>query len=175
MLPLNVSHWNVLLVDDEPDNLSVLELLLTFYDAHVTSVRSGQEALKLLNEQSFTLTLVDIQMPIISGWDIIKAIRTHDNPKIRTMLAIAVTAYAMTGDRERVLDAGFDGYIPKPIDVTTFMQTLHDTVQARLAHDAQEPTPSITIDEPVQVTHVSEPDPSLVLQDPSIAGEKHER
>src|SRR5439155_26517849 len=94
MLPLNVSEWSVLLVDDEADNLSVLELLLTFYDARVTSVRSGQEALKLLEEQSFTMALIDIQMPGVSGWDIIKFIRENQDARLQKMLTIAVTAYA---------------------------------------------------------------------------------
>jgi len=133
MSPLNVADWNVLLVDDEPDNLSVLELLLTFYDAHVSSARSGQEAIKLLDERAFTLALIDIQMPLVSGWDVIKHIRDSEDPAVRSMLCIAVTAYAMTGDRERVLEAGYDGYVPKPIDVTTFMQSLQETVEARQA------------------------------------------
>jgi CheY-like chemotaxis protein len=135
MSPLNVADWNVLLVDDEPDNLSVLELLLTFYDAHVTSVRSGQEAIKALSARAYTLALVDIQMPLVSGWDVIKHIRESEKPAVRSMLCIAVTAYAMAGDRERVLQAGFDGYVPKPIDVTTFMQSLQETVEARQAAD----------------------------------------
>jgi CheY-like chemotaxis protein len=144
MSPLNVADWTVLLVDDEPDNLSVLELLLTFYDARVASARSGQEALKLLAERPFTLALVDIQMPGVSGWDVIKYIR--ENPAARTMLVIAVTAYAMAGDRERVLSAGFDGYIAKPIDVTTFMQTIQETVEARRVPEATAQGPSIAGD-----------------------------
>jgi CheY-like chemotaxis protein len=140
---MNISDWTTLLVDDEPDNLSVLELLLTFYDARVMSARSGQEALKLLAEHPFTLALVDIQMPGVSGWDIIKHIREHESRAVRTMFVVAVTAYAMAGDRERVLSAGFDGYISKPIDVTTFMRTLQVIVEARQVPEATVQSPSI--------------------------------
>ncbi len=174
-VPPNVSDWNVLLVDDEPDNLSVLELLLTFYDARVTSVRSGQEALQLLGEQPFTLALIDIQMPKISGWDIIKHIRASDNPRIRAMLAIAVTAYAMAGDRERVLAAGFDGYVAKPIDVTTFMQALQETIEARSARDEPLARPPQDAQQPATATDPQAPKPSLTVQDPSLAGENNGR
>lgn len=176
MMPtLNVSDWNVLLVDDEPDNLSVLELLLTFHDAHVTSVRSGQEALQLLGEQPFTLALVDIQMPKVSGWDIIKYIRASANPAVRTMLAIAVTANAMAGDREQVLDAGFDGYVAKPIDVAPFMQTLRETVEARSAQNAQPAEPLQDTQKPATAKDLPQPNPALAVQDHLLAGENNDR
>jgi CheY-like chemotaxis protein len=108
-----------------------LALLFTFYDVHVTSIGSGAEALRLLSERRFSLALLDIQMPNITGWDLIKSIRESQNPLTRSMIVIAVTAYAMAGDRERILDAGFDGYIAKPIDVTDFMQTIQITVESR--------------------------------------------
>jgi CheY-like chemotaxis protein len=179
MLPINVLDWNVLLVDDEPDNLSVLELLLAYYNARVVSARSGQEALKLLGEQSFTLALVDIQMPGVSGWDVIKHIRENQDPKVNGMLVVAVTAYAMAGDRERVLNAGFDGYVAKPIDVTTFMPTLQETLAARLPQSSP-PKPTTDSQEAAPVNdavEAAEATPSLAIQDPkpSIAGEKHDR
>jgi CheY-like chemotaxis protein len=174
MSPLNVANWNVLLVDDEPDNLSVLELLLTFYDAHVSSVRSGQEAIKLLDERAFTLALIDIQMPLVSGWDVIKHIRESENPAVRSMLCIAVTAYAMTGDRERVLQAGFDGYVPKPLDVATFMQSLQETVEARQTANETQNKPSPVVGSETGQTpenHKSEPPTTSALDTQELKSE----
>ena len=125
----------------------------------------------MLSEQSFTLALIDIQMPGISGWDIIKFIRGNEDAKLQSMLSIAVTAYAMAGDRERVLNAGFDGYVAKPIDVTTFMQTLQETIAIRSGQG----TPPADAQESAPAQDRPEPDPSMLIQDPSIAGEKNGR
>lgn len=132
MISLTPSDWDVLVADDEPDNLSVLELLLTFHDARVVSARSGQEILDLLGARTFTLALIDIQMPHISGWDVIRHIRENPRAEVRKMAVIAVTANAMQGDRERCLQAGFDGYISKPIDVKEFMPSLQAILETQV-------------------------------------------
>ncbi len=104
MSQLNISDWNILVVDDEPDNLNLLEDILSFYDARVISSYSGEEAIKLLDSQTFALALIDIQMPNVSGWDMIKHIRSSDKSEMRALVVIGVTAHAMPGDRERVLN-----------------------------------------------------------------------
>jgi len=141
-MAINITDWEILIVDDEPDNLSVLEMILTYYDARVTSTKSSSEALNLFGERTFRLALLDIQMPTVTGWDLIKYIRQSQNPATCSMTTIAVTAYAMAGDRERILAAGFDGYISKPVDVATFIQSIEETVNTRhvLALTAEKPT-----------------------------------
>lgn len=131
MQRINLSNWKILIADDEPDNLSLLQDILTFFDASVTSATSGQIAIDFIDHQPFTLALLDVQMPKVTGWDVIRHIRESSRTEIKGMLVIAVTALAMKGDRERILDAGFDGYISKPIDTSNFIQTIQQIVQSR--------------------------------------------
>ncbi|NLX08148.1 MAG: response regulator [Chloroflexi bacterium] len=122
------SEWHVLIVDDEPDNLGVLKLVLEFNNARASTTTSGTECLRLLQEELPTFLLVDIQMPEMTGYELLSKIREHD--EWRRVPIIAVTAHAMEGDAEQIMRAGFDGYISKPIDVLTLvedLQTILDT------------------------------------------------
>jgi CheY-like chemotaxis protein len=134
MLTSNPEDWNILLVDDEPDNLAVLEMVLTYSGAKVTSRRSAQTALDLLRERSFDLALLDIRMPMMSGYDLLKAIRDMHAPERSDMILIAITAHAMAGDRERMIAAGFNGYISKPVEVSSIMSTIRQIVEDYLNH-----------------------------------------
>jgi two-component system cell cycle response regulator len=108
------------------DQRIVISQVLDFYDAIVTTASSGQEALRLLNDpaNSYDVGLLDIRMPDMSGWQLLEEIRKHPVLTIREMPLIAVTANVMLGDRERVLSAGFTGYIPKPVEPTTLVQDI---------------------------------------------------
>jgi CheY-like chemotaxis protein len=126
---LSISNWKVLAVDDELDNLNLLSDILSFFNVSITSCHSGAEALKVLDQQHFDLMLLDIQMPQMSGFEVIKAIRQHTDPQVRDMLVVAVTALAMVGDREKVIEAGFNGYISKPLEVENFMLALQEITE----------------------------------------------
>jgi len=132
MLTTNPEDWHILLVDDEPDNLAVLEMVLNYSGSTVTCMRSGQAALNALRQNSFDLALMDIRMPVMSGYDVLKAIREMPNPEQSDMVIIAITAHAMAGDRERMIEAGFDGYISKPVEVPTIMDTIREIVENHL-------------------------------------------
>src|SRR5258708_38156760 len=160
MSQLNISDWNILVVDDEPDNLNLLEDILSFYDARVVSSCSGEEAVKLLDSQTFALALIDIQMPNVSGWDMIKHIRSSDKSEMRALVVIGVTAHAMPGDRERVLNAGFDGYMSKPIEAETFMDSVMDIVRSR--QTPQKPT------QPVESGHQPLAEAPLSIKSPTL-------
>lgn len=105
-----------LLVEDEMFNLIVLEeMIKIFYpDVTVVTATNGQEAYELLQKESFTLILSDINMPVMDGYGLIKKIKVELELSTPT---IAVTAFAIQGDREKILMAGFDDYISKPIDI----------------------------------------------------------
>ncbi|HVU14459.1 MAG TPA: response regulator [Phototrophicaceae bacterium] len=118
----DLSAWNVLIVDDEPDNRGVLEFVLGSYKATVHAVETGQEFLKLLERERPTVLLIDIQMPGMSGIELLAKI--HERPEWRKIPAIAITAYAMSGDQERILAAGFDGYVAKPLNVMRLIDDL---------------------------------------------------
>lgn len=117
------SEWKVLIVDNEPDNLGVIEIVLQFHKATVSKAASGQECLDILqNQERPTLILLDIQMPTMSGYEVLEKIRADE--KLKDLPVIAVTAFAMEGDREKALEKGFDGYIPKPISPVTLVDDI---------------------------------------------------
>lgn len=122
------SQWDVLIVDDEPDNVGVLELVLEFHHAHTRVAASGEECLHLLREQVPTFVLVDIQMPGMTGYELLRVVR--ENVAWRDIPMIAVTAHAMSGDEERIIGAGFDGYLAKPIDVVALVDNLRTILGA---------------------------------------------
>ena len=117
-----VEDWIVLVVDDDKSNIGVAEAVLTHYGAQVLSASNGEEGLKLLDTINPTLILLDLSMPKLSGWEMLKRLR--DTPKTASIPVIAVTAHAMRGDKQRVLDAGFNGYIPKPFAPANFIQDI---------------------------------------------------
>ena len=99
----------------------VLEILDTM-DFIAAWVSSGAEAIKNTENEVYDLVLIDIELPGMDGISIQKILR--NNPKYKNVPIIALTAYAMKGDKERFLAAGFDDYISKPIDMTDFIQRL---------------------------------------------------
>lgn len=122
----NLSNWNVVVVDDEPDNIGVAKLVLEFHNANVFTAESGLQCLELLGKISPTLFLIDIQMPEMSGFDLLSIIR--ENEAWRDIPTIAFTAHSMEGDAERILEAGFDGYLAKPIDAMTLVKDIQQMV-----------------------------------------------
>ena len=127
----DLSDWHIIIVDDEPDNLGVMELVLRYHHAQVQIADSGHECLTLLETQKPTLLLVDIQMPGISGYDLLKLVR--DQAQWSQLPMIAVTAHAMQGDEERIVAAGFNGYISKPIDAMKLAETLKQMLAVKVA------------------------------------------
>jgi CheY-like chemotaxis protein len=113
-----ISKWTVLIVDDEQDNLTIAEKVLSFGGAKVYTARNGLEGMKILEEVTPSFILLDLSMPEMNGWDMLKAIKS--DLKTEQIPVIALTAHAMMGDRQKVMDAGFDGYIAKPFRLSTF-------------------------------------------------------
>lgn len=128
-MPVDLTGWKVLIVDDEPDNLGVLDLVFRFHKATVFTAESGSQCLKLLESENLTLLLIDIQMPLMSGFDLLDIVRK--DPRWRNLPVIAVSAHAMAGDSERALEAGFDGYVTKPISAMTLAETVKALVEAK--------------------------------------------
>ncbi len=116
--------WSVLIVDDEPDNLEVVALYLDFIGATVKIARDGQEGLEMLKTFHPNLILLDLAMPKMDGWEMRAALR--ENPLARDVPTIALTAHAMPTDKDRVRDAGFDGYLAKPFSLPTLLTDLLD-------------------------------------------------
>ena len=106
----------ILLVEDNVVNQRVASSLLTRRGHHVTVVQNGREALDLLEREPFDLVLMDLQMPVMGGLEATVAIRQRELETGQHIRIVAMTAHAMSSDRERCLAAGMDGYLSKPID-----------------------------------------------------------
>jgi signal transduction histidine kinase/DNA-binding response OmpR family regulator len=106
----------ILLVEDNMVNQRVASGLLTRRGHHVTVAQDGREALARLDCETFDLVLMDLQMPVMGGLDATAAIRLRERGTGQHVRIVAMTAHAMTSDRERCLAAGMDSYLSKPID-----------------------------------------------------------
>ncbi len=131
--PVIAPALRILLAEDNPVNQKVGEAILKKLGHACDIVNDGREALKALVENDYDLVLMDVQMPIMDGFEATEAIR--GNPRTAGTLVIAMTAHAMEGDRERCLEAGMDDYIAKPITTTVLAQTISRWVKTRRDKD----------------------------------------
>ena len=104
----------ILVVEDNPENLALMLLLLRALGHEPIPATSGAKAIELAAAEPPEVILLDIQMPGMDGFETARILRS--NPDLESVPLIAVTALTMPGDRERILEAGFSGYIAKPID-----------------------------------------------------------
>ncbi|HET6798096.1 MAG TPA: response regulator [Gemmatimonadales bacterium] len=107
----------ILIVEDSPDNMKLFRTILTLKGHEVTGLAGGDNLLETVQSFAPELVLMDIQLPGKDGFALLREIRESPHAKLRV---VALSAHAMTGDRERALEAGFDGYITKPIDIRAF-------------------------------------------------------
>jgi len=125
--PQLMGSLRVLVVEDNLINQSLAVNLLE-NDGHLTRVAgNGREALSVLEREPFDLVLMDVQMPDMDGLDATKAIRAKEKFSGKRIPIIAVTAHAMTGDREKCLAAGMDGYLSKPIRKLELLKAISGT------------------------------------------------
>ena len=113
---------SVLIVEDDEKNLKLFEVIIASLGYTAISAKSGREGIRMAEEIMPNLILMDIQMPEMDGLSVMKILRSKK--KMKNIPIIAVTSYAMSGDRERLLEDGFDGYISKPISKDTFIDTI---------------------------------------------------
>jgi two-component system cell cycle response regulator DivK len=107
----------ILIVEDSPDNMKLFRTLLTLKGHEVTGLPGGEGLLDTIGRTEPELILMDIQLPGKDGYALLAEVRGSAHADLRVL---ALTAHAMSGDRERALQAGFDGYITKPIDIRSF-------------------------------------------------------
>ena len=108
---------SILIVEDSPDNMKLFRTVLTLKGHQITGITGGDELFATLGQHRPDLVLMDIQMPGKDGYTLVGEIRNSEHRDLRV---IALTANAMAGDMEKALEAGFDGYISKPIDIRRF-------------------------------------------------------
>jgi PAS domain S-box-containing protein len=115
--------WKVLLAEDDAVSRVYLKDIMENLGLEVYAVRNGEEVLAALHKQKFDCVLMDIQMPVLDGVEAARRIRTSQSD-FRRIPIIAITAYAMKGDRQRFLKAGMNDYVPKPVDNDVLYQAL---------------------------------------------------
>jgi len=122
IIRVEIDEWRVLIVDDQFDNLMVAREALVFHGAKVKTAENGKHGFEVLKTFEPTLILLDLSMPIMNGWEMHEKLRA--DTRFDDVPIIALTAHVMHGDRTKVMEAGFDGYIPKPFSVATFVQRI---------------------------------------------------
>jgi two-component system cell cycle response regulator DivK len=114
-----MQNRTVLIIEDNEQNLYLMRFLLENHGFTVVEARNGQEGILAADEVRPDLILLDIQLPVMDGYEVASALRIL--PPLKLTPIIAVTSYAMVGDRERALGAGASDYIEKPINPATFV------------------------------------------------------
>ncbi len=112
---IDLSDKTILLVDDDKDFCFLIRMMLKKTKAHLHFTYNGEEAIRFMEQQAekkTDLILLDIQMPLLSGYTVIEVFKKK-YPKIPVL---AVTAFGMTGEREKCLKSGFDEYLSKPFE-----------------------------------------------------------
>ena len=112
----------VMIVEDNELNMKLFHDLLDAHGYATVQTRNGLEALSLSRTHRPDLILMDIQLPEVSGLEVTKWLKQDES--LRRIPVIAVTAFAMKGDEERILQGGCEGYISKPISVPHFLETI---------------------------------------------------
>ena len=119
----------ILIAEDNATNRELFRELLEAHGYTVVEACDGAEALQMIEQTPPDMLLLDIGMPILDGFAVVHAIR--QNPRLAALPVLAVTAYAMQGDRERVLNSGFDGYLSKPINAKSLAEEVERLLRKR--------------------------------------------
>jgi two-component system cell cycle response regulator DivK len=112
----------ILIVEDEPRNLKLLRDLLQRFGYEILEAPDGEQGVKLAGEKIPDMILMDIMMPKMDGLEATRIIKADE--KTKHIPIIALTSYAMKGDREKTIEAGCDGYIAKPIDIKEVLKAI---------------------------------------------------
>ncbi len=112
----------VLIVEDNELNMKLFHDLLEAHGYNTLETKDGREALKLARQHHPDLILMDIQLPEVSGLEVTKWIKEDES--LKAIPVIAVTAFAMKGDEEKIREGGCEAYLAKPISVSNFLETV---------------------------------------------------
>jgi two-component system cell cycle response regulator DivK len=113
----------ILVVEDQEDNRQILRDLLASTDYEIMEAENGLEALAAVAKHRPDLILMDIQLPIIDGYEATRRIKA--DPELRSIPIIAVTSYALSGDEAKAREAGCDAYVPKPYSPRQLLEKIN--------------------------------------------------
>lgn len=112
----------ILIIEDNEDNLYLIQFILSVHSFTVISAMTGEAGYNMALSEKPVLILMDIQLPDINGLEVTKKIRK--SPEGKDVPIVALTSYAMTGDRQKAIEAGCTGYIEKPLNPETFLENI---------------------------------------------------
>jgi two-component system cell cycle response regulator DivK len=112
----------ILIVEDEPRNTKLLRDVLQKFGYETLEAMDGQQGVKIAGDKLPDIILMDIMMPVMDGLEATRLLKADANT--RHIPVLALTSYAMTGDKEKTIQAGCDGYIAKPIDIREVLKTI---------------------------------------------------
>jgi CheY-like chemotaxis protein len=124
-----INKHRVLLVEDDQDNFDLVHILLEQSGCIVLGAITGQEALEVARRELPDLILMDLSLPVMDGWTAAHELKL--DPQTASIPLLALTAHTLPGDRQRALDAGFNGYISKPINVLHFKEELNKALNIK--------------------------------------------
>jgi two-component system, cell cycle response regulator DivK len=117
----------ILIMEDNSDNAELLSYILRdIYKHEVDHAWDGEEGLKMAQAKEYDLLIIDIRMPIMGGYEVIRLIRGAQDSMLRRVIAVACTASAFSVDKNKIMQEGFDGYLMKPIEP----ESLHEQIKA---------------------------------------------
>jgi len=116
----------ILIIEDNEQNMYLITFLLKNYGYEIVQAYNGKDGIRFAREKKPDVILLDIQLPGINGYQVAEELRKDQS--LKNVPIIAVTSYAMAGDKERVLAAGATGYIEKPINPDTFISQLQEYI-----------------------------------------------
>jgi CheY-like chemotaxis protein len=126
----------ILIAEDNAVNRELLRELLEMRGYTVVEACDGEETLRMIEQTQPDLLLLDIGMPVLDGFAVVRKIR--ENPRLASLPVVAVTAYAMQGDRERILNSNFDGYLSKPVNSRSLAEELDRLLSGRADQNASQ-------------------------------------
>jgi PAS domain S-box-containing protein len=127
----DIPPLRILLVDDDQVNITFGASLLKKLGHKVTTAENGRQCLAVLEKMEFDIVLMDIQMPVMNGEEALREIRTKEHGRTEHLPVVALTAYSMRGDKELLREAGFDGYVSKPLLIKDLVEEMKRVMEVQ--------------------------------------------
>ena len=121
-----MTNIHALIVEDEVDSAEVVERILTYHNISFVTTHNAEDALLTLQTEAPTVLIIDLALPGMDGWGLLKEVK--NSPETSHIPAVAITAYHSTDVAQEAIDAGFNAYFPKPVEATSFVRELERIV-----------------------------------------------
>lgn len=120
--------FNILCIEDHPDNMTLVRRIIQASDYNLIEAGTGLQGLLMAESQRVDLILLDINLPDIDGYEVVRRLRSSSNPGLAQVPVIALTANALKGDVGKVLEAGCDAYMSKPFDIQALLEKINEFI-----------------------------------------------